>query len=53
MPQFERKIKRRYYCTKINHVRKISEDISLIREHTNNQMQEIYFPTDWKRDDLE
>lgn len=53
MPQFERKIKRRYYCTKKNHVRKNSEDISLIREHTNNQMQEIYFPIDWKRDDLE
>jgi len=53
MPQFERKIKRRNYCTKMNHVRKFAEDISFIREDTNSQMQEIYFPRDCKRDDLE
>lgn len=53
MSQFEGKTRRKNYCTNKNHVRKFTECISLIGEDTNNQMQEIYFATDCKRDDLE
>lgn len=49
MPEFERNINRRNYCTKMNHVRKFTKDTHVIREDTNNQMQEIYFLTDCKR----
>lgn len=52
-PNLKGKSKEKNYCTNKNHVRTFTEYVSVIREDTNNQMQEIYFATDCKRDDLE
>lgn len=53
LPNLKGKPKEKKKWTNKNHVRKLTEYSSLIAEDTNNQMQEIHFATDCKRDDLE